>query len=105
MRKLQLSQNYTSIYCISIVYQSLLLDASQLLIRRYKGQFFIDWSKLYKFYFPCGVDNDEHINDDELALNYNAIEYMNDNVTHDDVLDTWLNILDINDLGESFEMF
>ena len=50
--------------------------------------------KLYKLYFPYGVDNDEHINDDELALHDNMIEYMNDNVTHDDELDTWLNMLD-----------
>ena len=46
--------------------------------------------KLYKLYFPYGVDNDEHINDDELALNDN----MNDNVTYDDDVDTWLNMLD-----------
>jgi hypothetical protein len=50
--------------------------------------------KLYKLYFPYGVDNDEHINDDELALHDNMIEYINDNVTHDDELDTWLNMLD-----------
>ena len=50
--------------------------------------------KLYKLYFPYGVDNDEHINDDELALNDNMIEYMNDNVTYDDDVDTWLNMLD-----------
>jgi len=48
---------------------------------------------LYKLYFPYGVDNDEHIND-ELALNDNTIEYMNDNVTYDDDVDTWLNMLD-----------
>ena len=34
--------------------------------------------KLYYLYFPYGVDNDEHINEDELALNDNMIEYMND---------------------------
>ena len=45
-------------------------------------------------FFFYGVDNDEHINDDELALHDNMIEYMNDNVTHDDELDTWLNMLD-----------
>ena len=50
--------------------------------------------KLYQLYFPYGVDNDEHINDDELALNDNMIEYMNDNVTYDDDVDTWLNMLD-----------
>ncbi len=50
--------------------------------------------KLYQLYFPYGVDNDEHINEDELALNDNAVEYMNDNVTHDDDLNTWLNMLD-----------
>jgi len=50
--------------------------------------------RLYKLYFPCGVYNDEHINDDELALHDNMIEYMNDNVTHDDEVDTWLNMLD-----------
>ena len=50
--------------------------------------------KLYQLYFPYGVDNDEHINEDELALNDNAVEYMNDNDTHDDELDTWLNMLD-----------
>ena len=50
--------------------------------------------KLYKLYFPYGVDNDEHINDDELALNDNMMEYMNDNVTYDDDVDTWLNMLD-----------
>ncbi len=50
--------------------------------------------KLYELYFPYGVDNDEHINDDELALHDNMIEYINDNVTHDDELDTWLNMLD-----------
>jgi hypothetical protein len=27
-------------------------------------------------------------------MNDNMIEYMNDNVTHDDELDTWLNMLD-----------
>ena len=43
--------------------------------------------KLYESY---GVDNDEHINDDELALHDDMIEYMNDNVTNDDELDTWL---------------
>ena len=30
--------------------------------------------KLYKLYFPYGVDNDEQINDDELALHDNMIE-------------------------------
>ena len=50
--------------------------------------------KLYQLYFPYGVDNDEHINDDELALNDNMIEYMNDNVTYDDDVDTWLSMLD-----------
>jgi len=40
--------------------------------------------KLHKLYFPYGVDNDGHINDDELALHDSMIEYMNDNVTHDD---------------------
>ncbi len=49
---------------------------------------------LYQLYFPYGVDNDEHINDVELALNDNMIEYMNDNVTYDDDVDTWLNMLD-----------
>jgi len=40
--------------------------------------------KLYKLYFPYGVvDNDKQINDDELALHDNMIDYMNDNVTHD----------------------
>ena len=43
--------------------------------------------KLYKLYFPYGVDNDEHINDDELALHDNMIEYMNDNITHDNDLE------------------
>ena len=33
-------------------------------------------------------------NNDELALNDNMIEYMNDNVTYDDDVDTWLNMLD-----------
>jgi hypothetical protein len=33
-------------------------------------------------------------NDDELALNDNMIEYMNNNVTNDDDVDTWLNMLD-----------
>ena len=50
--------------------------------------------KLFKLYFPYGVDNDEHIKDDELALNDNMIQYMNDNVTYDDDVDTWLNMLD-----------
>jgi hypothetical protein len=50
--------------------------------------------KLYKLYFLYGVDNDEHINDDELALHDNMIEYMNDNITHGDELDTWLYMLD-----------
>jgi hypothetical protein len=50
--------------------------------------------KLYQLYFPYGVDNDEHINEDELALNDNAVEYMNNNDSHDDELDTWLNMLD-----------
>ncbi len=50
--------------------------------------------KLYKLYFLYGVDNDEHINDDELALDDNMIEYMNDIITHDDEVETWLNILD-----------
>ncbi len=50
--------------------------------------------KLYELYFPYGEDNDEHINDDELALHDNVIEYINDNVTHNDELDTWLNMLD-----------
>jgi len=52
--------------------------------------------KLYKSYFPYGADNDndEHINDDEMALNDNMIEYMNNNVTYDDDVDTWLNMLD-----------
>jgi len=50
--------------------------------------------KLYELYFPYGVDNDEHINNDELALHDNMIEYLNDNVTHDDEFDTWLTMLD-----------
>ena len=48
----------------------------------------------YYIAYIDGVDNDEHINDDELALHDNMIEYINDNVTHDDELDTWLNMLD-----------
>jgi hypothetical protein len=31
--------------------------------------------KLYKLCFPYDVENDEHLNDDELALNDNAVDY------------------------------
>ena len=50
--------------------------------------------KLYKLYFPFGVDNDEQINDDDLVFHDNMIEYINVNVSHDDEVDTWLNMLD-----------
>jgi hypothetical protein len=63
-------------------------------LRKYNDGKLATLQLLYKLHFPYGVDKDEHINDDELALHDNMIEYMNDNVTHDDELDTWLNMLD-----------
>jgi uncharacterized protein YeeX (DUF496 family) len=58
--------------------------------------------KLYN-YFTYGVDDVDHINDAELVLHDNLIDYMNDNVTYDEV-DTCLIIKLTNDLEASFEM-
>ena len=49
--------------------------------------------KLYN-YFTYGVDDVDHINDDELVLHDNLIDYKKDNVSNVDDVDTWLNMLD-----------